>query len=382
MGNIPKGSCEEKPCFTIKEDDFLFSKKHEYKVQKFLGEGTFGKVAQCLNSDTMKQMAVKIVRNDLDWAGRRELAMFDQLKKLDQDKNNLVRFIEHFKHKRYVCLAFELLDIDLFTFMEKRDFEPMHVCDIQSITQQMLVALNALKSIGLVHTDIKPDNIMLVDHKLHPLRVKLIDFGLASKVSELWCGCTIQPYGYRAPEVILGLPLNEAIDMWSLGCVLSAIKTKNFFTKDPDSSWRLKTEDEYVHTEDDYTIKFRSFFHRCTSLNDILKTRPESIKDGSSSKDRQAFSSLLKNMLNVDSEKRITPSKALQHSFISRKQFSHYSKQSQMEQSTNKWCYVFLTLIFGTTALAASGKCFNMFTSQLLTLPAFPATGHKVDDTK
>uniref|UniRef100_A0A3Q3MCS7 Protein kinase domain-containing protein n=1 Tax=Mastacembelus armatus TaxID=205130 RepID=A0A3Q3MCS7_9TELE len=324
MGNIPKGSCEEKPCFTIKEDDFLFSKKHEYKVQKFLGEGTFGKVAQCLNSDTMKQMAVKIVRNDLDWAGRRELAMFDQLKKLDQDKNNLVRFIEHFKHKRYVCLAFELLDIDLFTFMEKRDFEPMHVCDIQSITQQMLVALNALKSIGLVHTDIKPDNIMLVDHKLHPLRVKLIDFGLASKVSELWCGCTIQPYGYRAPEVILGLPLNEAIDMWSLGCVLAFMYLgRNLYPSQSEYDIMRFIVQMQGQPKNDL---LESFFHRCT----------KSIKDGSSSKDRQAFSSLLKNMLNVDSEKRITPSKALQHSFISRKQFSHYSKQSQMEQSTNK----------------------------------------------
>ena len=49
---------------------------------------------------------------------------------------------------------------------------------------QLAVALQALKAIGLIHTDIKLENIMLVNQREQPLRVKLIDFGLAVPVSE------------------------------------------------------------------------------------------------------------------------------------------------------------------------------------------------------
>ena len=49
---------------------------------------------------------------------------------------------------------------------------------------QLAIALQALKGIGLIHTDIKLDNIMLVNQREQPLKVKLIDFGLAVPVSE------------------------------------------------------------------------------------------------------------------------------------------------------------------------------------------------------
>ena len=40
-----------------------------------------------------------------------------KLRELDQDENILVRFSEHFKHRKYVFLAFEMLDINIFDFM-------------------------------------------------------------------------------------------------------------------------------------------------------------------------------------------------------------------------------------------------------------------------
>ena len=49
---------------------------------------------------------------------------------------------------------------------------------------QLAVALQALKGIGLIHADIKLENIMLVNQREQPLQVKLIDFGLAVPVSE------------------------------------------------------------------------------------------------------------------------------------------------------------------------------------------------------
>lgn len=64
---------------------------------------------------------------------------------------------------------------------------------------------------------------MLVDPVRQPYRVKVIDFGSASHVSKAVCNTYLQSRYYRAPEIILGLPFSEAIDMWSLGCVIAEL---------------------------------------------------------------------------------------------------------------------------------------------------------------
>lgn len=62
---------------------------------------------------------------------------------------------------------------------------------------QLLVALKTLWNVGVLHTDIKPDNVMLVNSKEQPLRIKLIDFGLAILISKAKPGMLTQPIGYR-----------------------------------------------------------------------------------------------------------------------------------------------------------------------------------------
>lgn len=65
------------------------------------------------------------------------------------------------------------------------------------LSLQLLVALDALEYLGIVHSDIKPDNIMVVNAESEPLRVKLIDFGLAFPTSKIWRGMQIQNESYR-----------------------------------------------------------------------------------------------------------------------------------------------------------------------------------------
>ncbi|XP_028297878.1 homeodomain-interacting protein kinase 1-like [Gouania willdenowi] len=104
--------------------------------------------------------------------------------------------------------------------MENREWESLSVNYIRPIAEQLLVALDALKGLGITHADIKPDNVMVVSGNIQELKVKLIDFGVAVKTSSMKPGLVIQPRGYRAPEVSIGLPFSEAIDVWALGCVL------------------------------------------------------------------------------------------------------------------------------------------------------------------
>ena len=62
---------------------------------------------------------------------------------------------------------------------------------------QVATALRKLKSLGLIHADLKPENIMLVDPSRQPYRVKVIDFGSASHVSKAVCSTYLQSRYYR-----------------------------------------------------------------------------------------------------------------------------------------------------------------------------------------
>ncbi|XP_021175132.2 homeodomain-interacting protein kinase 3-like [Fundulus heteroclitus] len=337
----------------------LPGKLARYHTEGFLGEGSYGKVVKCTKLDTNEAVAVKIVRKDRFRQGKKEARMLKKIQKLDPEKNNLLKFIENFKYKGHFVLAFEMLDVSIYDFMSRRNFAPLHLSEIRVVAQQLLVALNALKRAGLVHADIKPDNIMLVNHESQPFKVKLIDFGLAVKVSKLWFAGTIQAIGYRAPEVILGLPMDESVDMWALGCCLAymylgynlypthceyeviraivqihgqprddvlkkAKDVKHFFTKlagSSDRMFRLNTPAEYTNATGSATQHKSTVYKGLRSLDDLLITRPRP-KDPAEPENSLGFISLLKRMLLVDSNVRITPTEALAHCFITMKHLS------------------------------------------------------------
>uniref|UniRef100_A0A3B3I3G3 Protein kinase domain-containing protein n=1 Tax=Oryzias latipes TaxID=8090 RepID=A0A3B3I3G3_ORYLA len=273
-------SLSDTPC-EVREGFILLGRKGVYKVEKFLGEGSYGKVAKCKKLGTDQVVAIKII-----WgSGQMEINALEELSQINADDHNLVKFVESFKYKKYTCIAFEVLDQSLLDFMEKRDFHPLTVEEIRTIAWQLIVALKGLKSVNLVHCDIKLDNIMLVDQVSEPFRVKLIDFGLAEKIGHMRTGAMMQNICYRAPEVILGLPLDQSVDLWTVGYILFVLYTGSF-----------------IHGWDaEYNI-----------LRDVWKLVEDNIPFWS----LQQFVDLLKRMLMVDPSKRISPSEALQHPFF------------------------------------------------------------------
>uniref|UniRef100_A0A8C3AJU2 Protein kinase domain-containing protein n=1 Tax=Cyclopterus lumpus TaxID=8103 RepID=A0A8C3AJU2_CYCLU len=202
----------------LKQEEIISNKSTQYLVLDFIGEGCFGKVAKCLNLKTDKTTAIKIFKDIKEH--KEEVKMLEQLRALDPEKNNLLEYIDSFIIQDVPYVTFEMLDTSLWDFVLQRR-APLTPKEIRPIARQLLVAFEALKSIGLIHTDLKPDNVMFVNHKDEPFKVKLIDFGLAMPASEVKTGMIMQPCGYRAPEVNLGLPICEAIDMWGLGCTLA-----------------------------------------------------------------------------------------------------------------------------------------------------------------
>ena len=79
-----------------------------------------------------------------------------------------------------------------------------------------------MHSLGIIHCDVKPENITIASYSR--ATVKIIDFGSSCFTSD-HLSSYIQSRSYRAPEVILGLPYDGKIDVWSLGCVLAEMHT-------------------------------------------------------------------------------------------------------------------------------------------------------------
>ncbi|XP_018536411.2 homeodomain-interacting protein kinase 1 [Lates calcarifer] len=338
---------ETKPgSYEVLKSDILCSSTNRYLIQDFIGEGSFGKIAKAVNLSTSQDVALKILKTE-DTADR-EIKMLDVVRILDPVKKSMVQFFERFDHKGQTCLVFEKLDRSLFDFFVEREGRPLSLNEIRPVVHQLLTAFDALKGIGVVHSDLKPDNVMLVNHSSTPFRVKLIDFGVSFKTTEKMQGMTIQPVGYRAPEVILGLPITEAIDMWGLGCLLGFLYhgqdlfadceyqsmkgivemlgqpadhllndghyTQIFFKENDywdEPRWWMKTPLEYQLETGIEPEKWQSPL-RC--LDDLIIHRPEMEK--AELEDRRAFVSLLKCLLRSDPNNRITPGKALKHPFV------------------------------------------------------------------
>ena len=79
-----------------------------------------------------------------------------------------------------------------------------------------------MKEMQIIHCDLKPENIILKEK--NKSGIKVIDFGSSCFRSKR-IYTYIQSRFYRAPEIILGLPYDHGIDMWSFGCILAELYT-------------------------------------------------------------------------------------------------------------------------------------------------------------
>ncbi|XP_029991190.1 homeodomain-interacting protein kinase 1 isoform X4 [Sphaeramia orbicularis] len=415
--------------YQLVQHEILCSVSCSYEVLEFLGRGTFGQVAKCWKRGTNEIVAIKILKNHPSYArqGQIEVGILNRLSAENADEYNFVRSYECFQHKGHTCLVFEMLEQNLYDFLKHSKFSPLPLRHIRPILQQVATALMKLKSLGLIHADLKPENIMLVDPLRQPYRVKVIDFGSASHVSKAVCSTYLQSRYYRAPEIILGLPFCEAIDMWSLGCVIAELflgwplypgaseydqiryisqtqglpaeyllsagtKTSRFFNRGPDSSyplWRLKTPAEHEMEMGIKSKEARKYIFNC--LDDMMQVNLSSHLEGTDmlaeKADRREFIDLLKRMLRLDADKRITPTKTLGHPFVTMSHLMDYPHSSHvkscfqnMEICKRRSSYDSSKSLYSTNAVpsAAAGNLTVTFSSQLNQHNQVPSAGGAV----
>ncbi|OOF96552.1 hypothetical protein ASPCADRAFT_206722 [Aspergillus carbonarius ITEM 5010] len=321
-----------------------------YHVQQNLGKGMFSSVVRATDSKTGGLVAIKIIRqNDtMKKAGMKEIGILEQLHEADpEDKKHIIKFERYFDHKGHLCMVFENLSMNLREVLKKfgRDVG-LNLRAIRAYAQQMFLGLSLLRKCNILHADLKPDNL-LVNEQRNILKV--CDLGSASPATDN----EITPYlvsrFYRAPEVILGIPYDHAIDVWSIGCTLFELYTGKILFTGRNNNQMLRSIMECrgkyppkllrrgsltpMHFDD--MLNFLSMEEDkitgrpVTRVLDFkkptrdLKTRLMGGKEtrgmtDSEAKELAQFVDLLDRCLSLNPEKRCTPTEALKHPFLCR----------------------------------------------------------------
>lgn len=294
----------------------------EFRIQKLQGQGTFAQVFQCLHVQSSTQVALKIIKNKPAYTRQAaiEVDIFQTLQEENVEKDYMVSLMAYFMHQNHLCLVFELLGMNLYEVLRRRQFRGLPITMVRDICQQAMDGVRDLSQKNIVHCDIKPENMLLVSEEVNQnvvavgmrpslasspsrsdshrsdsptgsktsknssetgrsgkssetgknsdasrhsktskissdgtgamasasskapssssstiqannvhfhipnptCKIKLIDFG--SACFEGYTAHTyIQSRFYRSPEVLVGLPYDSAIDIWSLGCVAAEL---------------------------------------------------------------------------------------------------------------------------------------------------------------
>jgi hypothetical protein len=194
-----------------------------YDFQMTLGQGQFGQVKLAVHKKTGQNAAIKIMgKKDI-----KSIEMYQIKKEIEVMKMskhpNVVKLIDIFESADNFYLVLEYMGGgDLFDYLKARKFR-LTEDRAREIILQLIQAVQFLHSFGVVHRDIKLENVMMSDVTDNAVP-KLADFGLAKIVGP--SEKADEPFGtlgYAAPEVLKKEPYGPACDLWSLGCISHAL---------------------------------------------------------------------------------------------------------------------------------------------------------------
>ena len=194
-----------------------------FRVESIIGEGGFGVVYAAADLSSGHRCALKVLRpgrRGYDVTTRRrfdrEAAILGRVK-----SPHVVRMFAHGEIDGLLFMQFELLrGEDLSDVLARRGrFEPTEVVQI---LRQLLGALDETHRAGVLHRDIKPDNVRVVGETDGIPLLTLIDFGIARLTDEgspsiTATGEVIGTPRYMSPEQLTGRPLTPASDVYSVG---------------------------------------------------------------------------------------------------------------------------------------------------------------------
>ncbi|MFC5049661.1 protein kinase [Rubritalea spongiae] len=203
--------------------------RERYTISKSLGSGGFGSVYKA--HDTMLHRNVALKRLD---KGGAEDALREQLLRearvlASMQHPNIVSIYDITSHEEYDEIVMELLHgVSLDVLMKRHLLQPN---DFKNVAIQILQALAASHNAGVLHCDMKPENIMLCMSSEDHYEVKVYDFGMSHPVEEqesVGKGKLMGSIYVMAPELFSGEQPSPQSDLYALGCVFYYLLTGDY----------------------------------------------------------------------------------------------------------------------------------------------------------
>jgi serine/threonine protein kinase len=199
-----------------------------YRVQSLIGRGGMGMVYAATHELTGRRVALKLMLSDSEDAPVLQERFLSEARIAATVRHpNIVDVLDMGLHNGAPYLVMELLE---GMSLERLLQDQSRLSAEQALAWLLPVigALSVLHEAGIVHRDVKPSNIFLSTLPRHPMRPKLLDFGLARVVSDLRLtrsGTVIGTPLYMAPEHAAGLATGPQADIWSIGVVIYEVLT-------------------------------------------------------------------------------------------------------------------------------------------------------------
>ncbi|XP_076918956.1 serine/threonine-protein kinase ppk15-like [Bidens hawaiensis] len=304
-----------------------------YCVTEYLGSAAFSKVVRARDLQTGIDVCLKIIKNDKDFFDQSldEIKLLKFVNKYDPaDERHILRLYDCLYFQEHLIIVCELLCANLYEYQKYNKEcggKPYFTLKrIRVITRQCLEALEYLHELGIIHCDLKPENILIKSYSR--CEIKVIDLGSSCFQNDN-LSLYVQSRSYRAPEVIIGLPYDQKIELWSLGCILAELysgdvlfpndevvillarvigmlgpidiemlengqETDKYFTKDFDL-YHINEETDQM----EYIIPQKTSLEEHLQVSDAL------------------FLDFVKSLLEINPQNRPTASEALQHPWLS-----------------------------------------------------------------
>ena len=295
--------------------ELTWGRQEDYEIVRKIGRGKYSDVFDGVSLSTQQKVIIKILKPVKKSKIKREVHILRTL----SGKNNVIRLLDLVRDSPTKTPSLILEHAPNTNF--KGEFLDLADIDLRLYLYEILRALDYTHSMGVMHRDIKPGNVM-IDHEKR--RVRVIDWGLADfYLQGKGYNVRVASRYYKAPELLLeNSYYHYAVDMWGFGALMAGwvFKKEPFF----HGSHNLDQLHKIVKTLGsqelcDYVEKFTLSTAGIESL--LTADLPKRPWDCFVTKENQGYAcpealDLLEGCLKLDHSQRLLAGEALRHPYF------------------------------------------------------------------